>query len=233
MSYVCRCSFVAPSPWEVWQGRVHVTRHRHAHAYAALIVAGGYEESGSFGRHRAGAGDVLLHRAFDSHLDRFGPNGARILSLPLPAPTDYGLGRVADPDCIRLAQTDLTAAGAALMEQLRPKEVPDADWPEMLASDLTGNPTLRLHEWAEQHGLAQETLPRGFRKVFGITPAAFRAEARAQAAWSHVAQTALSMAQIADQAGFADQSHMTRAIVELTGSTPGRWRRSICFKTSR
>lgn len=233
MSYHCSCSSVTPALWEVWKGRVHIPRHRHVQAYAALVVAGGYEESGSFGRYRVRPGDVLLHRAFDSHLDHLGPRGARILSLPLHGTPIQGFGRVPHlDDIVRLSQRDLIAAEASLMEQLKPHQVPAPDWPDMLASDLIGDPTLRLSGWAQHHGLAPETLARGFRKVFGMTPAAFRAEARAQAAWHRIVQTALPIAQVADQAGFADQSHMTRAIVELTGLSPGRWRTSNRFKTS-
>ena len=233
MSYHCSCSSSTPAPWEVWEGWFHIPRHRHAQAYGALIVAGGYEESGSFGRFRVRPGDVLLHRAFDSHLDHFGPRGARILSLPLQAAAlSQGFGRIGDPDeVVRLSEGDLLAAAASLAQQLTPCEVPAADWPDMLAADLIRDPTLQLREWAQRHGLAQETLARGFRRVFGMTPAAFRAEARAQVAWRGIARTDLPMVQIAAEAGFADQSHMTRAIVELTGSSPGRWRASNCFKT--
>ncbi len=58
-------------------------RHRHASAYAALVLSGGYEECGTFGRYRVRPGQVLLHRRFDSHLNRFEPSGARLLNLPL------------------------------------------------------------------------------------------------------------------------------------------------------
>jgi len=42
-----------------------------------------------------------------------------------------------------------------------------------------------------------------------------------------------SLAEIAAVAGFADQSHMTRAVRALTGQTPGDWLRSNRFKTRR
>jgi AraC-like DNA-binding protein len=155
-----------------------------------------------------------------------GPKGARILNLPLHAAPNYAHGRVSDPDyVVRLAQRDVTAATASLIEQLTPLKVQSTDWPQMLATDLSADQTLRLSDWAVRHGLARETLARGFRQVFGITPAAFRAEARAHAAWRDVAQEDLPLAQIAGQAGFADQSHMTRAIVSLTGCPPVKWRR--------
>jgi hypothetical protein len=39
------------------------------------VLAATYEECGNRGRFRARAGDVLLHRAFDAHLDHIGPKG--------------------------------------------------------------------------------------------------------------------------------------------------------------
>src|ERR1700678_2120131 len=168
MSYTC--SLDSTVPWrprvdlEKWEGRASIPRHRHAHGYAALIVAGGYEESGSFGRFKARVGEVLLHRPFDAHLNRFGPTGARVLNLPLRSPPAYGLGRVADPDrIIQLAHKDLIAAADSLFDQLTPVTPAPADWPDLLAGDLINDPTLPLREWAERQGLAQESLARGFR----------------------------------------------------------------------
>ena len=232
------CSLDSTVPWrprvdlEKWEGRISIPRHRHAHGYAALIVSGGYEESGSFGRYKVRVGEVLLHRPFDAHLDRFGLTGARILSLPLRLQPAYGLGRVADPDrIIQLARKDLIAATESLFEQLTPATPVPADWPDLLASDLIKDPTLQLSEWAEREGLAQESLARGFRKVFAVTPAAFRAEARAHSAWVGMGDAAAPLAHIAEATGFADQAHMTRAISELTGCPPNHWRRLNRFNT--
>src|SRR5215472_8974654 len=102
-----------------WSAGCSIPRHRHARAYAAVILSGGYEESGSFGRYRVRSGHVLLHRAFDAHVDRFESSGARILNLLLDKPPAFGLGVVADPDTIaRVAAKDLSAAVEALRETM-------------------------------------------------------------------------------------------------------------------
>ena len=215
-----------------WSAGCSIPRHRHARAYAAVILSGGYEESGSFGRYRVRSGQVLLHRAFDAHLDRFEPSGAQILNLLLDEEPGFGWGSVADPDAIaRVAEKDAGSAVAALNEQLEPLEPRPSDWPDFLARDLLENPQLRLGEWAERYGLAPATLSRGFAMVFATSPAAFRAEVRAQSALALIAGGIHSLAEIAAVAGFADQSHMTRAVGALTGSPPGQWRRSNRFKT--
>jgi AraC-like DNA-binding protein len=209
--------------YEVWAGWCTIPRHRHDGAYAAVIFSGGYEESGSYGRYRVHAGQVLLHRSFDAHLNRFERSGARLLNLPLQQEPRFGLGLVGDPDAIaRLAATDLIAAREALNQQLRPARGSVDDWPDLLAGDLLASPGLRLDHWAERHCLAPATLSRGFARVFGTSAAAFRAEARAQMALALIA-TGVPLSDVAVSTGFSDQPHMTRAITALTGRPPGYW----------
>jgi len=208
---------------EVCNRGCSIPRHRHDQPYAALTLSGAYQESGSLGCYRALPGLVLLHRSFDAHLDHIGLDGARILNLPLSTEPRFGLGSVADPDAIAyLAQKDLIAAADALEEQLLPQSLPVADWPELLARDLRSDESVRLTEWAGMHGLAPGTVSRGFRKVFGVPPARYRLEARAQRALRLISMLT-PLAAVAAAAGFADQAHMTRAIRALTGRPPGHW----------
>ena len=212
---------------EIWAGLYRIPRHRHRGPYAAVILAGGYEESGSYGRYRVQAGHALMHRSFDAHLDRFERSGARVLNLPLDEEPTFGLGWVGDPDAIaRLAATDLMAAREAFKQQLQPVHMPAEDWPDLLARDLLADPGLRLDEWAGRHHLAPATLSRGFARVFATSAAAFRAEARAQIALAQIA-TGEALSDIAVTAGFSDQPHMTRAITALTGCPPGYWARRV------
>ncbi|HEY3776801.1 MAG TPA: AraC family transcriptional regulator [Rhizomicrobium sp.] len=220
---------------EYWSAHARVPRHKHDQAYAAIVLSGFYEECGSLGRFRAGPGDVLLHGRFEGHLDRFGSAGARILNLIIPdsAALPRCIGRIRDADSVaRVAESDPAAAFALLREQLSPVSVAPGDWPDMLAADLLANPELSLGGWAYRHGLASETLSRGFRKVFAVTPAAFRTEARARKAFVQIAENVEPLAAVAALSGFSDQAHMSRATRALTGKPPGWWRdRSNWFKT--
>jgi AraC-like DNA-binding protein len=218
---------------ERWDPYVHIPRHRHDRAYAAVILSGSYEESGSRGRFRVGPGDVLLHDAFDAHLDRFCSRGAQILNLLVeglsPGP---GIGHIADPDAIvRIAERDVAEASAELRAQLRPVQPVYGDWQDKLADDLLHDPGCLLDQWARDNHLAAATVSRGFGKIFGVTPAEFRSEARVRRALSMIAAGKEPLAIIAVTAGFADQAHMTRAIRALTGAPPGYWHRSNRFKT--
>jgi AraC-like DNA-binding protein len=225
----------APMPHghECRGSRVYIPRHVHDRPYAALVLAGSYEECGNRGRFRVGPGDVLLHDAFDAHLNRFQNGGARIFSLATEArPSGISIARVADPDdIVRVAERDPMEANLLLLAELRRRPVVHYDWPDILADDLIGDPGWRLDEWARKRSLAPSTVSRGFRKIFGTTPAAFRLGARARRAFRMITGSDLPFAAIAAATAFADQAHMARAIRALTGATPGSWRRSNSFKT--
>ena len=219
---------------EHWEPHANIERHRHEHAYAALVLSGSYEESGSRGRFRVNPGDVLFHDSFDAHLDRFCAGGAQILNLLVQSfSPGISIGRIADPDTVvRIAERDAQEAVAHLCAQLRPLQRVHYDWQDVLAADLLEDRCFSLDQWARNHDLAPATVSRGFRKIFGITPAEFRSEARTHRALAMIAANEAPLASIAANAGFADQAHMSRAIRLLTGSTPGLWRRSNRFKTA-
>ena len=189
--------------------RARRPRHQHAKAYAAVVLRGGYLEAGSNGRFQVREGDVLFHAPFESHADFFGGRPTVIVNLPLAF----------DPPCAAasLAGRDLC------LSNLRPIEPRCDDWPDLLARDLRREPWLGLAGWAARHALRPETLSRGFWKCFGVTPAHFRSELRAQRAWAMLRDPA-PLSEIALRAGFSDQAHLTRSIVSLTGRTPGQFR---------
>ena len=214
---------------------LHLGRHVHATAYAAVTLSGGYEEAGSEGRARVSPGDVLLHGPFDAHLDRFARGATEILNVALPGwlPDRECVGRICDPDSVvRAAERDPRDAAQALLAQWQGGTAPVRDWPDALRGHLAAGAG-NLTQWARTNGLAPETLSRGFGRLYGIAPAAFRAEMRARRAWWRIVGSTTPLATIAVEAGFADQAHMTRAVTALTGAPPGRWRRSNPFKTER
>ncbi len=220
---------------ERWMAGVTVPRHRHATAYAAIVLAGGYEESGNRGRFRVGPGDVLFHGAFDCHLDRFGAVGARIFNLVMPNVIEPRLTVAHLPDAdriVRTAERDPCVAAETLLAEAASIHNASLDWQDVLAAELAEAKTVLLGAWASRYGLAAETVSRGFEKLFGVPPRVYRAELRARRALARVAGGVESLAEIAADTGFADQAHMTRAIVALTGAPPTTWRRSNGFKTA-
>lgn len=216
----------------VHKGRQHcdgasfVPLHTHALAYAAVVLSGEYEECGSRGRFRVHAGNVLFHNAFDAHLNRIASRGATVLNLPLPSSVRiFAAGRLLDVDAIaRTAEHDCQAAVDVLLTQARAIAPAAIDWPESLAEEILRDPNCRFDRWAEARGLVPETISRGFVQVFGTTAARFRAEARARRALEQILCTETPLVDIAMVEGFADHAHMTRAVRQLTGTTPKHWR---------
>lgn len=206
-------------------------RHRHAEGYAAVVLAGAYEEAGDAGRRRVVPGDVVVHQAWEAHLNRTPGAGAEVLNLPLPAAALSAFGRIDDIDgLVRLAAHDPEAAGEMLTRAFRPVAPGQADWPDLLAAALARGDDTPLACWAGRLGLTPEHLSRGFGRVFGVTPQRFRLEARARAALADITGPA-PLAEVAAAHGFADQAHMTRSVRAVTGATPGAWKRSNSFKT--
>lgn len=204
---------------------LRIARHRHDEAYVAVVLAGGYAEAGDSGRRRLAAGDVVVHPMFSGHLNQVAGSGAVVLNLPVAGLT-APFGRLDDPDAVaRTAQTDPLAAAALVREMLCPLPAESLDWPDELAAALIEQPGLSLGRWARERRLAPESVSRGFSRVFGVAPKRFRFEARARQALRAAMETQAPLAQVALDAGFADQAHMGHAVRELTGAAPGLWRR--------
>jgi AraC-like DNA-binding protein len=83
-----------------------------------------------------------------------------------------------------------------------------------------------LAELAALSSVSRFQLLRGFTKELGITPHAYLVQRRVLVARRLLAD-GQTPAQAALVAGFADQSHMTRAFVRQLGITPGRYRAAI------
>ncbi|MFL6789025.1 MAG: helix-turn-helix domain-containing protein [Sphingomicrobium sp.] len=204
-----------------------IRRHYHVQPYATLVLDGGYEEAGDQGRFQVRAGDVLLHPAFSAHRDRVGRTRTFVLDLPLPMEGRSwpGLARLVDPDLvIRVAAVDAREAQSLLVEGLTRVVVERSDPADRLADALSVDPSTQIGGWAANNGFSREWLSRRFKRLFGVDSAMFRVEARARLAWRQIVATEQPLAQIAVACGFADQSHMTRAIGRLTGRSPRLWR---------
>jgi AraC-like DNA-binding protein len=223
----------------MWQtiGSSAFARHGHEHAYAAVVLSGGYEEAGDHGRFNVNAGDVVMHEHFEAHINRFTASGAVVLNLAIAPGTCFlpGLARVADTDSVvRLAEKSQTDAASFLLSSITKTESEHGDWPDELALALVANPSLSLSRWSECKGLTPWAISRGFMQVFGITPVAFRARTRARRAWKAITTGEDALATIAANLGFADQSHMTRSVKHITGMTPQMCRAAANrFKTPR
>jgi AraC-like DNA-binding protein len=94
---------------------------------------------------------------------------------------------------------------------------------ELLSNKLNGD--VPLAKVARECGLSPSHFARAFRQSLGTAPHQWRLRFRVERAKEQLAKPDASLANIAIECGFADQSHFTRAFTKHVGSSPGQWRR--------
>ena len=201
---------------------------------------------------RPGRWLVLPHGV--EHSDRVGPAGCGCLFLTLRAPdalelspSGSALGTPAFLDDARasgiglrlqrelwiddrfqlLALEGLALELIAEVGRIRAPDAPPrarrlARVREVLHARVLAPPSVR--ELAALVDLQPAYLAREFSRVFGSTIAAYARGLRVQWAAREIAGSDRPIAAIAFEAGFVDQSHLTRVFRRTLGVTPGRYR---------
>lgn len=83
---------------------------------------------------------------------------------------------------------------------------------------------ISLDALASQAGLSRGHFTRAFRQSFGIAPYRWVLQLKIELVQRLIREGRASLSEIAGDAGFADQSHMTRTFARLVGTSPARWR---------
>jgi AraC family transcriptional regulator len=118
-----------------------------------------------------------------------------------------------------IATTGRAAASAARLPWLRRAR----DLLHEGVPDVPGS----LTELAAAVGVHPAHLARCFRREYGQTVGEYARALRLEWAAEQLALDGASLAEIALRAGFADQSHFTRAFRRHAGVTPGRYRELV------
>jgi AraC family transcriptional regulator len=120
--------------------------------------------------------------------------------------------------------------------ELTPQVVPRlgglAPWQERLATEMllaSSAGRVTLVELAKACRLSRSHFARAFKVTTGVAPHQWLLIERIRRAKRLLASSSLSIEQIADDCGFADQSHFTRAFGRAVRTTPARWRRARCW----
>lgn len=87
--------------------------------------------------------------------------------------------------------------------------------------------SLRVADMAAVAGVHPVYLARAFRRYYGVTPGSYLRRLRLAWAAEELSRTSRPLIDIAASAGFADQSHFTRAFKQQFGTSPGRLRRTL------
>lgn len=221
-------------------------RHEHAAAHVVAVLAGGFVEREACGWRDVGPGTIRVSDAARHDCD-FGRGGARCLVLELepgalepPAAARFlpadgwlaGLARrleaaASDPEAM-FAVPGLTAELLAqVARRLGGRAAPPPPWlgrVRELLHDTAG--TVSVPALAREAGVHRVHLARTFRDHVGVPVTVYARQLRLEAARDHLVE-GLPPARAAARAGFADQSHLTRAMRAAWGVTPGALQRGV------
>jgi AraC family transcriptional regulator len=95
---------------------------------------------------------------------------------------------------------------------------------EILRASLLGD--VSLAKVARQCGLSAGHFSRAFRQSFGVMPHRWLEQRRIEAAKDLLLHSTSALADIAVACGFADAPSLIRSFRRVSGTTPGKWRRS-------
>lgn len=218
-----------------------LTWHGHPHGCLAVVIGGGVHKTFSRAEEDAIGGTVIEMPPEEPHEDLFGPDGARIVVMESDAQRgdlrcfrDWRATVLAHHISRELAQPDayssLALEGLAL--ELRAAVGRQRDFQrreprldavrEILTRDLSSPPS--LSRIAREVGLHPSHLARLFRARYRESIGEYARRLRLEWAAERLIGTDEALASIAARAGFADQSHFTRAFKRRFGVTPGSYR---------
>jgi AraC family transcriptional regulator len=84
---------------------------------------------------------------------------------------------------------------------------------------------LPVEDLAQLASLSPSYFCRAFKESFGLPPHAYVVRMRIERARTLMLTTSDSLSQIALACGLVDQAHLCKCFRQITGSTPGAWRR--------
>ena len=200
------------------------------------------------------AGSLTFLQTNDSHTDCYAP-GSKCLHVVIPSEVEQRLTRdfgIQDTACrispslsarfsvaleseFRCADSESPLIVQALLFDLVSRHLNIIRYrssarPRWLGSlldylDDTFEQEWSLQNMASEMGVHPVYLCRTFSEHFDCTLGEYIRKQRVLRAWQLLAIGNSTLAEIASQSGFADQSHFTRAFKKHFGITPGGWRR--------
>lgn len=212
------------------------------------VLQGGLEESLRSGSIDCGARTVLYKPPGERHTNRSGPSGAHCIAIELPeqrllalpsvkrvvsARTDSLVSLLVSELRTQDASAPLAIEGLALellaaigRATTMPADSSRPAWLDGALEDLRSRfrESLSVNDVATTAGVTPSHFARVLWRHEGDTPSVYLRRLRVEWAKVQLLRTDCPLATIAIDAGFADQSHMTRAFVRLEGTTPGRIR---------
>lgn len=232
------------------QGR-RLPHHSHARVFLSMLVAGAYREESRTSRLEYAPFTAAMHPEGYDHRDEIGNPGARMFAVEIATEVFERLGvrppmdLLADQtggavmqSSVRLLRTWRTDSLTELAAQEfvagvadRPRttdRVPPG-WLRNLVDRLESDPgaPVSLDQLAVDAGVHPVHVSRSFQRFERQSISDRVRQLRLRRVCGALADREVSLAGIAVDAGFTDQSHLTRVFKRQFGVTPGRFRRLI------
>jgi AraC family transcriptional regulator len=203
----------------------HPPGEPHAQTIAGCPVASFNVEIGAELLYRASEMTGPLDQPAEFH-------GGEIASLGLRLFHEFARKDTASALSIESLTLEILAASTSFNAT-----VCDAPEPRWLADardllDARFREHLTLRNIAREAGVHPVYFAAAFRRFHHCSVGEYLRRRRLEFVRRNLADTHLPLAEIALDAGFADQSHLTRAFKRFTGKTPGEYRTFLRFKTS-
>lgn len=230
--------------------------HSHELAFFCLLIDGSYSESLGRRRFSYRPLSLLWHPSGVEHKDEIGNKGGRFFGIEIRKEGLETLREFANvphhfhergtplvwlacrlyhefrnwQPCSELVAEGITLEmlGRSARQEPAPQKKPPA-WlkkvVERLDAEFREHPT--SSDLAAEAGVHPVHLAAVFRKFKGETVGEYVQARRIEFSFGLLAERDLSLADIALESGFSDQSHFTRVFHRFTGMTPGAFRTSI------
>lgn len=105
-----------------------------------------------------------------------------------------------------------------------------APWQAKIAREMMitqVNCGLVLTDIAARLSMSVNHFIKAFRETEGVAPYHWFMRRRIICAMALLRDDTMPLSKVAEECGFADQSHFTKAFTRLLGMPPGRWRRKV------
>jgi len=161
------------------------------------------------------------------------PASARVMHLLKQAMTCFETDRKAALRCLSEASILMGAvvedpgAGAAGLYNIRAGGL--ANWQaSRIRAYIEANLASKLetNELASVVASSRSHFSRAFKQSVGLSPMEYVGVRRVERAKVMIGSTQERLAEVAIACGFADQAHLSRRFRDLTGMSPGQWRRT-------
>lgn len=109
----------------------------------------------------------------------------------------------------------------------------DEEWLTQIQQTLEAAPSIAtdFKSFATELGMSYENFRKKFTRIAGTSPNKFMSGLVTDKACNYLSRTDMTLRQIAELLGFCDEYHFAKRFKQLTGQTPGTFRKQ--YKTQR